>query len=93
MGMPIQEAWLHRRYDQLDAAAVLPVGAAFDYEAGVQRPAPRLLGALGLEWLFRLLLDPRRLFHRYLVEPWSLVGPAMEDVRRHRLAGRGGPSG
>ena len=89
MGMPNQEAWIARHYDALDAAAVLPVGAAFDYEAGVQTAAPRILGTLGLEWLFRLASDPRRLFRRYLVEPWSLAGPALADLVRHRLRGRG----
>ena len=89
MGMPIQEIWTLRNYDALNARAVLTVGAAFDYEAGVQTAAPRLLGALGLEWLFRLLHDPRRLFVRYLIEPWSLVGPALDDLVRYRLsAGR-----
>jgi len=82
MGMPLQEAWIQAHYDALDAPAVLPVGAAFDYEAGVQTAAPRVLGALGLEWLFRLLQDPRRLFHRYLIEPWSLAGPALADLKR-----------
>ena len=88
MGMPFQEAWIARHYDALEAGAVLPVGAAFDYEAGVQTAAPRVLGALGLEWLFRLVTDPRRLFRRYLVEPWSLVGLAARDFRRYRLGGR-----
>ena len=87
MGMPLQEAWISRHYDELNAAAVLPVGAAFDYEAGVQRAAPRVLGRLGLEWLYRLAADPRRLFHRYLVEPWTLLGPAAGDLARYRLGG------
>lgn len=89
MGMPVQEAWILRHYESLTARAVLPVGAAFDYEAGVQTAAPRILGAIGLEWLFRLLSDPRRLFRRYLVEPWSLAGPALADIRRYRLGGGG----
>ena len=88
MGMPLQETWTQRCYEALNAAAVLPVGAAFDYEAGVQTAAPRILGALGLEWLFRLLHDPRRLFARYLIEPWGLIGPALGDVARYRLGGR-----
>ncbi|HEX4097244.1 MAG TPA: WecB/TagA/CpsF family glycosyltransferase [Caulobacteraceae bacterium] len=91
MGMPVQEIWTQRHYDELDARAVLPVGAAFDYEAGVQRPAPRILGALGLEWLYRLAHDPRRLFFRYLVEPWSLIGPALGDIARYRLGRGHGP--
>jgi len=89
MGMPVQEAWIARHYDELHASAVLPVGAAFDYEAGVQSAAPRVLGSLGLEWLFRLASDPHRLFRRYLVEPWSLIGPALTDLARYRSgAGR-----
>ncbi len=92
MGMPLQEAWIARHYDQLNAAAVLPVGAAFDYEAGVQKAAPRVLGRMGLEWLYRLAADPPRLFHRYLIEPWSLLGPAAGDLARYRFGGgrRGG---
>ena len=89
MGMPLQEAWIQRHYDTLNAAAVLPVGAAFDYEAGAQKAAPRALGRVGLEWLFRLASDPRRLFRRYLVEPWSLLGPALGDLVRYRLGRRG----
>lgn len=73
MGMPRQEAWIADNYDALDPCVVLPVGAAFDYEAGVQDAAPRWMGRLGVEWLFRLVSDPRRLFKRYCVEPWSLL--------------------
>lgn len=80
MGMPRQEIWIHRHYDALKPCVVLPVGAAFDYEAGVQRAAPRWMGRLGVEWLFRLVVDPRRLFHRYCVEPWRLVGLFTEDA-------------
>ena len=91
MGMPIQEAWVGRNFAQLATGVVLPVGAAFDYEAGVQVAAPRVLGALGLEWLFRLALQPRRLFRRYLVEPWSLAGPALRDIDRYILGHSGPP--
>jgi N-acetylglucosaminyldiphosphoundecaprenol N-acetyl-beta-D-mannosaminyltransferase len=79
MGMPRQEIWLHRNYDALPACVMFPVGGAFDYEAGVQRPAPRWLGQIGAEWLFRLVTN-RRLAARYLIEPWWLVGPALRDV-------------
>jgi N-acetylglucosaminyldiphosphoundecaprenol N-acetyl-beta-D-mannosaminyltransferase len=87
MGMPLQEAFILRNLDALPACVILPVGAAFDYEAGVQTPAPRWMGRLGLEWLFRLAHDPRRLFTRYCVEPWSLVGPALEDLKRRGKRG------
>jgi N-acetylglucosaminyldiphosphoundecaprenol N-acetyl-beta-D-mannosaminyltransferase len=81
MGMPIQEDWIADNYAALERGVVLSVGAAFDYEAGVQPAAPRRLGRLGLEWLFRFATQPRRLFVRYFVEPWTLAAPAFADVR------------
>jgi N-acetylglucosaminyldiphosphoundecaprenol N-acetyl-beta-D-mannosaminyltransferase len=84
MGMPRQESWIADNIEALPSAVILPVGAAFDYEAGEQRAAPRWMGRLGLEWLFRLFVDPQRLFTRYCVEPWSLVGPAIADLRAAR---------
>lgn len=88
MGMPRQEIWIHRNSDRLPQAVILSVGAAFDYEAGVQCPAPRWMGRMGVEWLFRLVGDPHRLFYRYCVEPWSLVMPALRDVQMAVMAGR-----
>lgn len=81
MGMPRQEIWIADHLDALPDCVVLNVGAAFDYEAGVQKAAPRWMGQLGLEWLYRLAVDPRRLFHRYCVEPWHLIGPIMDDLK------------
>jgi len=81
MGMPRQELWIADNVEALPQAVILPVGAAFDYEAGVQKAAPRWMGRLGVEWLFRLFADPKRLFARYCVEPWFLIGPALGDVR------------
>lgn len=80
MGMPRQELWIHQNFDALPACVILPVGGAFDYEAGVQVPAPRWLGKIGLEWLFRLAVNPRRLFRRYCVEPWLLAHLLVEDA-------------
>jgi N-acetylglucosaminyldiphosphoundecaprenol N-acetyl-beta-D-mannosaminyltransferase len=80
MGMPRQELWISRNHADLPNCVVMPVGAAFDYEAGVQVAAPRWIGRIGLEWLFRLVSDPRRLFRRYCVEPWFLIGMLMDDA-------------
>ena len=92
MGMPRQELWLHQNYDRLPPLVALPIGGAFDYEAGVQATCPRWIGSLGAEWLFRLALNPRRLFSRYLLEPWWLIGPALGDVGRriHAATGESG---
>ncbi len=80
MGMPLQEAWALENRASIRRGAILTVGAAFDYEAGVQAAAPRWTGALGIEWLARLIGQPTRLAGRYLIEPWSLIGPAIGDV-------------
>ena len=83
MGMPLQEAWIGRNFEALRRGVVIPVGGAFDYEAGVQLASPRLLGHMGVEWLFRLACQPRRLFSRYMIEPWRLLFPAIGDLSRH----------
>lgn len=88
MGMPRQEIWIRRNYEKFSACVVFTVGGAFDYEAGVQTPPPRWLGQIGMEWFFRLLMNPRRMFRRYCVEPWHLLGPALQDLRRMLRAQR-----
>lgn len=92
MGMPIQELWIEQNINRLRSGVALSIGAAIDYEAGAQPPAPRFLGDLGVEWLYRLLRDPRRLWRRYLVEPWSLLGAVWRDLwRRPRVAAAENP--
>lgn len=81
MGMPLQETWIGDNRAAIPRGVMFSIGAAFDYEAGVQAPAPRWMGRLGLEWLFRLASQPRRLARRYLVEPWSLLPAALDDLR------------
>ncbi|MFN3511437.1 MAG: WecB/TagA/CpsF family glycosyltransferase [Phenylobacterium sp.] len=88
MGMPRQEQWILDHRGRLPPCVTFSVGAAFDYEAGVQRAAPRWMGRAGLEWMFRLAVDPRRLFRRYCIEPWFLIGPATRDLFEAFAAGR-----
>ena len=80
MGMPRQERWIQDNRAAITRGVIFSVGAAFDYEAGVQKAAPRWTGRVGLEWLYRLASQPVRLAHRYLVEPWFLVPSALTDV-------------
>lgn len=58
---------MQRHRARLQVSVILPVGAAFDTQAGLQRRAPRWMQRNGLEWLFRLIMEPRRLWRRYLV--------------------------
>lgn len=85
MGMPRQEEFLQRYLDRVAAPVVGTCGAAFDYVAGVIPMAPRWLSSLGLEWLFRLAAEPRRLWRRYLVEPLRLLPRLLTDLRNRRL--------
>lgn len=73
MGMPRQEIWIYDNYDQLPNCVILNCGAFMDYIAGVVPTPPRWMGRIGFEWLFRLLCEPRRLWKRYLLEPWFIL--------------------
>jgi len=66
LGCPKQEKWMSAHKDKL-TAVMLGVGASFDFFAGNVRESPEWLGRLGLEWLFRLAQEPRRLWKRYLI--------------------------
>jgi N-acetylglucosaminyldiphosphoundecaprenol N-acetyl-beta-D-mannosaminyltransferase len=67
LGMPLQERWLIENHRGLDVGAALTGGAVFDYASGRLRRGPRLLTDNGFEWLARLLVEPRRLWRRYLL--------------------------
>jgi N-acetylglucosaminyldiphosphoundecaprenol N-acetyl-beta-D-mannosaminyltransferase len=82
MGMPRQEYWILDNLDHLQANAILTAGGCFDYVAGIIPTPPRWMGKAGLEWLFRLKTEPRRLWRRYLLEPWFLLKPATLDALR-----------
>lgn len=87
MGMPVQERWILDHRASLEVGAILQAGGTLDYYTGLQARPPERLSRLGLAWLYRLLNDPRRLWRRYLVTPWSLVGPALSlrrDLRARR---------
>jgi N-acetylglucosaminyldiphosphoundecaprenol N-acetyl-beta-D-mannosaminyltransferase len=65
-GQPRQELWMARMRPYLSAPMLIGVGAAFDFHAGLVSQAPGWIGSHGLEWLFRLAREPRRLWRRYL---------------------------
>lgn len=67
LGTPKQERWMAEHLGRVSAPVMISVGAAFDFHAGVKRQAPAWMQRHGLEWLFRLCSEPRRLAHRYFV--------------------------
>lgn len=65
LSTPKQEFWMARHLGRIDAPVMIGVGAAFDFLAGTKRQAPLWMQRNGLEWLFRLCSEPRRLWRRY----------------------------
>lgn len=84
MGMPKQEHWVVDNVDKIGVNVVMTAGAAFDYIAGAIPTPPRWLGRIGLEWLYRLFSEPKRLWRRYLVEPFFLIPHAFRDLTSRR---------
>ncbi len=73
MGMPRQEQWILENIQNINTNAILPSGACIDYVAGAVKTPPRWMGKVSLEWLYRLITEPRRLWKRYLIEPWFIA--------------------
>lgn len=84
MGTPKQERWIYNHLDLLDVPVCIGVGGVFNFITGRIPRAPRLLQTLGLEWLFRLALEPRRLWRRYLVDDTRALAQAL--IHRRNLA-------
>lgn len=67
MGMPLQEKWISDNFDKLRVNVFFPVGAMFDYVSGTVRRGPSWLTDHGFEWLTRLVIEPKRLWKRYII--------------------------
>jgi N-acetylglucosaminyldiphosphoundecaprenol N-acetyl-beta-D-mannosaminyltransferase len=73
LSTPKQEVWMAAHVGRVAAPVLIGVGAAFDFNAGLKRQAPAWMQRSGLEWLFRLMTEPRRLWRRYLINNPSFV--------------------
>jgi N-acetylglucosaminyldiphosphoundecaprenol N-acetyl-beta-D-mannosaminyltransferase len=67
LGAPKQEIWMYENYSKLNHGVMIGIGAGFDYLAGNTRHAPEWMKNFSLEWLYRLIQEPKRLWKRYLV--------------------------
>ncbi len=85
VGAPKQEKWMAAMRGRLDAAVMIGVGAAFDFHAGLVPQAPNWMQSSGLEWLFRLLHEPRRLWRRYARYNPRFVSGFARQYLRHRM--------
>ena len=89
LSTPKQERWMRAHLGRLTAPVLVGVGAAFDFNAGLKAQAPRWMQRTGLEWLFRLITEPRRLWRRYLLNNPRfvfLVLLQMLGFRRYAMA-------
>lgn len=86
VGAPKSEIWIDRHRAALGEPVVFCIGDALNVAAGYLTRAPGLMQRLGLEWIFRFLQAPRRLFRRYFIKSWRFIG----IVARGRLIDRGG---
>lgn len=98
LSTPKQERWMAAHVGRIDAAALIGVGAAFDFHAGLKAQAPRWMQRSGLEWFFRLLTEPRRLWKRYLknnprfivLATAQLLGARLHDPKETTTTPEGG---
>lgn len=86
MGVPRQEHFIESQFDRLGVQLAVGVGGSFDVLAGLRSRAPQWMQNAGLEWLFRLVQEPRRLFKRYLLTNSKFVGLLLRALvlPRHR---------
>lgn len=92
LGMPAQEHFLMNYWDELPPATYATVGGAIDYIGGSNKLAPRWIGRCGLEWVWRLAHEPRRLSGRYLVEPLLLASTLAHSKWTRARRSRGADS-
>jgi N-acetylglucosaminyldiphosphoundecaprenol N-acetyl-beta-D-mannosaminyltransferase len=89
-GQPRQEQWMHRMRSQLSPPLLVGVGAAFDFHAGLVSQAPAWMQRNGLEWVYRLSREPRRLWRRYArYNPLFVIGFARQYLHHRHARDRG----
>jgi N-acetylglucosaminyldiphosphoundecaprenol N-acetyl-beta-D-mannosaminyltransferase len=85
-GMPAQEEWIMSNKDRLRVNAILTAGSCFDFVASVKRASPVWMQGVGLEWFFRLLQEPRRLFARYMIgNPVFVVRVLLQRIENGKM--------
>jgi len=85
IGVPKQEKWMARMRDRLEVPVMCGVGAAFDFHAGRVSQAPSWMQERGLEWIYRIAQEPRRLLPRYLYYNPAFVAAFARQYLRERL--------
>ena len=83
LGAPKQEKWIATYRDRLPSIDIfMAIGATVDFEAGMKPRAPKFVSDIGLEWLYRLLCEPKRLWRRYLIDGFPFIGLVLSEKLR-----------
>jgi len=82
MTAPKQEKWAYKHYKQLQVGHLCCIGAVFDFYAGTIKRAPNWMIEIGLEWSYRLIKEPRRMWRRYLIGNVKFVGYVIKEKTR-----------
>jgi N-acetylglucosaminyldiphosphoundecaprenol N-acetyl-beta-D-mannosaminyltransferase len=86
MPTPFKETWCERHRKRLEVPVIIGVGGSFDVLAGFIKRAPRRAQLLGLEWFWRLLMEPRKLWKRYLITNSEFIWFAGREIVTRRLS-------
>jgi N-acetylglucosaminyldiphosphoundecaprenol N-acetyl-beta-D-mannosaminyltransferase len=82
---PKQDYWIYENFDKLDVNIAIGVGAAFDVIAGNIPRAPEWMQKAGLEWFYRFLKEPTRLFNRYIIEAPKFIPLVLRQVLKKKV--------
>jgi len=88
MPSPFKETWCQTHRDALGVPVIVGVGGTFDVLTGNVRRAPRALQAVGMEWSWRLAMEPRKMWKRYLRTNTEFIALAAREVLRFRAGAR-----
>jgi N-acetylglucosaminyldiphosphoundecaprenol N-acetyl-beta-D-mannosaminyltransferase len=89
MGVPRQEVWIHQHLANLDISVAMSFGGLFDYFSGRVPRAPQWVREMGMEWIYRLIQEPRRMWRRYLVGNGVFLYHVLRERFRTRRSGEG----
>jgi len=81
LGCPLQEKWMIQNYKHFDRGVFIGVGAAFDFISGWVKQAPEWIQDSGLEWLFRVFQDPKRLWRRYFLTNTQFIFEVVKNYK------------
>ena len=81
-GAPLQERWMHRYHKEVNVPVSIGIGISFSFEAGTVKRAPVLMQNIGLEWLWRVMQEPKRLWKRYFIDDMKFFGLVLRQKFR-----------